>query len=194
VIQPQNIVIGPAFVYTGLFPAAEPAYSAITSPPSSSVWTDVGGTADGTSVLLEVQQSLTDIHVEQLVDPVGARVSKRVIQVTAALLEASLQNLQLAMNQMLTISQGTGYAVADPLTNPTSLQPQYMALLIDGWAPTTATAENACRRRLIVRKSLSTSKIDFEYEKTKTNVFNTTWTGYWISSSIAPFEVIDQQS
>ena len=49
------------------------------------MWTDVGGTADGSSVLLEVQHSLTDIHVEQLIDPVGARVSKRVIQVTVSL-------------------------------------------------------------------------------------------------------------
>ena len=73
--------MGPATVYTGAFGSTEPAYSAISSPPSSSVWTDVGGTADGTSVLLEVEHTLTNINVEQLIDPVGARVSKRVIQV-----------------------------------------------------------------------------------------------------------------
>src|SRR5581483_4765941 len=119
--------MGPATVYTAAFGATEPAYSAISSPPNSAVWTDVGGTADGTSVLLEVEHSLTDIHVEQLIDPVGARVSKRVIQVTVVLEEATLNNLNLAMNQLLTISPGAGYTVADPMTSITSLQPQYTA-------------------------------------------------------------------
>ena len=81
--------MGPAILYTAPYGTTEPAYTAITSDPAAP-WTDVGGTADGTSVLLEVQQTLTDIMVEQLVDPVGARVSKRVIQVTAALEEATL--------------------------------------------------------------------------------------------------------
>ncbi len=193
-IQPLNVVEGPATVYYSPYGATEPAYTAITSPPSSSVWTDVGGTADGTSVLLEIEHSLTDIHVEQLIDPIAARVTKRVIQVTVALEEATLNNLNLAMNQLLTISPGSGYTVADPLANITAVQPQYQAILIDGWAPTTGTTEVSCRRRMIVRKCLSSSKADLEYSKTKTTVYNTTWTGYWVSSSIAPFELIDQTS
>ena len=193
-IQPLNVCMGPATVFTAAFGATEPAYSAITSPPSSSVWTDVGGTADGTSVLLEVEHSLTEIHVEQLIDPVGARVSKRVIQVTVDLEEATLANLNLAMNQLSTQSSGTGYTVFDPLTAITSFQPTYMAILIDGWAPTTGTSETECRRRMIIRKCLSSSKADLEYEKTKPVLFHTTWTGFWVSSSIAPFEIIDQTS
>ena len=186
--------MGPATVYTGAFGATEPAYSAIGSPPNSAVWTDVGGTADGTSVLLEIEHSLTNILVEQLVDPVGARVSKRVIQVTVVLEEATLNNLNLAMNGLLTISPGSGYTVADPLTSVTSLQPTYTAILIDGWAPTTGTTETACRRRMIVRKCLSSSKSDLEYEKTKPVLYHTTWTGFYVSSSVAPFEIIDQTS
>lgn len=193
-IQPQNILMGPATVYWAAYPATEPAYTALTSPPSSSVWTDVGGTADGSSVLLEVQNSLTDIHVEQLVDPVGARVSKRVIQVTVSLEEGTLNNLTLAMNQMATQSPGSGYTVFDPLTSITSLQPNYTAILIDGFAPITGTDEVSCRRRMIIRKCLSTSKVDLEYEKTKPVLFNTTWTGYYVSSTISPFEIIDQTS
>ena len=185
--------MGPGVIYTAPFGTAEPAYAAITTPPDAP-WTDVGGTADGTSVLLEVEHTLTDIMVEQLVDPVGARVSKRVIQVTVAMEEATLANLNLAMNQLTTISTGSGYSVLDPLTSPTSTQPSYTAVILDGFAPTTGTTEVSCRRRLIVRKALSTSKIDFEYEKSKPTIFNTTWTGYFVSSSVAPFEVVDQQS
>jgi hypothetical protein len=193
-ITPTNICMGPATVYWAPFGSAEPAYSAISSPPSSAVWTDVGGTADGSSVLLEVQHSLTDIHVEQLIDPVGARVSKRVIQVTVSLEEGTQANLNLAMNQLTTISPGSGYSVLDPLTSITAVQPNYMAIIIDGWAPTTGTDETECRRRMVIRKCLSSSKVDLEYEKTKPVLFNTTWTGYWVSSSIAPFEIVDATS
>jgi hypothetical protein len=194
VINPENIVMGPANLYYAVTGSLEPAYTAITSPPSSAVWADVGGIADDTSVLLEIEHSLTDIGVEQLIDRVGARVTKRVIQVTAALNEATLANMQLAMNQLLTISPGNGYTVADLQTGITSVQPQYMALLIDGWAPTAGTTEVACRRRAIVRKCLSSSKVDLEYEKTKQTVYNTTWSVYWVSSSVSPVEIIDQTS
>jgi hypothetical protein len=193
-IQPLNVCMGPATVYWAPFGSTEPAYTAITSAPSSAVWTDVGGTADGSSVLLEVEHTFTDIGCEQLIDPIGARLSKRVIQVTVSLEEATLNNLNLAMNQLTTISPGSGYSVLDPLTAITSVQPNYMAILIDGWAPTTGTTEIECKRRMIIRKCLSSSKVDLEYEKTKAVLFNTTWTGYWVSSSIAPFEIIDQTS
>jgi hypothetical protein len=193
-IQPLNAVMGPATVYTAPFGATEPAYAAIGSPPNSAVWTDVGATADGTSVLLEIEHSLTSISAEQLIDPIGARVSKRVIQVTVVLEEATLTNLNLAMNQLLTISPGTGYTVADPIASITSVQPQYQAIMIDGWAPTTGTTEVECRRRMIIRKCLSSSKSDLEYEKTKMVLYHTTWTGYWVSSSVAPFEIVDQTS
>ena len=59
--------------------------------------------------------------------------------------------MQLAMNQLATISPGSGYSVLDLTTGVSSPQPQYMALLIDGWAPTTGTDEVECRRRAIVR-------------------------------------------
>lgn len=193
-IQPLNVCMGPAIVYWAPFGSAEPAYAAITSPPSSSVWTDVGATVDGSSVLLEVQHTFSDIGAEQLIDPIGARLTKRVIQITVALEEATLNNMNLAMNQLLTQSPGTGYTVADPITTVSSTQPQYMAIIIDGWAPTTGTSEEECKRRIVIRKCLSSSKVDLEYEKTKPTVFNTTWTGYWVSSSIAPFEIIDQTS
>lgn len=192
-IQPLNIAMGPATVYWAPFGTTEPAWSAITSSPGAS-WTDVGATADGSSILLEVQHTLTDIYAEQLIDPIAARVSKRIIQVTATLEEATLQNMTLAMNQLATTVTGSGYAVLDPLTGITAVQPTYTALIIDGWAPTTGTTEVECRRRMIVRKCLSTSKVDLEYEKTKAVLYQTTWTGYWISSSVAPFEIIDQTS
>jgi hypothetical protein len=185
--------MGPATLYWAPAGTTEPTYASIANPPGTA-WTDVGATADGSSVLLEVEHTLTEISAEQLVDPLGARLSKRVIQVTAALEEGTLQNMQLAMNQLLTLSVGAGYTVADPITTLASSQPTYTALMIDGFAPTTGTTEQVCKRRMIVRRCLSSSKVDLEYEKTKPVLFNTTWTGYFVSSSVSPFEIIDQTS
>jgi hypothetical protein len=150
-------------------------------------------TVDGSAVLLEIGLTVKDFGAEQVIDPIAGRITKRVIQVTADLQEATLTNMQLAQNQLLTISQGAGYAVADPVTASSAGQPQYMALIIDGWAPTTDTAETQCRRRTVVRKCLSTSKVDLQYEKEKQVVYHTTWTGYYVSAGVAPYEITDQQ-
>lgn len=192
-ITATNLCVGPATLYYGVFGTTEPAYAAITSPPGAG-WTDVGMTADGTSILLEIDQTYTDFGAEQIVDPIGGRLTKRTIQVTATLQEATLQNMQLALNQLATISNGTGYSVFDPITSTSAVQPSYTALLIDGWAPTTGTAESSCRRRTVIRRCLSSSKVDLEYEKTKPVLYSTTWTGYYVSNSIAPYEITDQTS
>jgi hypothetical protein len=188
-----NICQGPATLHTGLFGATEPADSAVASPPSSSVWTDVGGIMDGSSVLLEVDLTYTDQGVDQLVDAVGARLTKRTVQLTAALEELTLQNMLLAQNQLGTITTASGYSTYDPSTATSATQPSYTALIIDGWAPT-LSAGTAMRRRIILRKALSSSKLDLEYEKSKPGVFNTTWTGYYVSSTVPMWHVIDQTS
>jgi hypothetical protein len=191
-IQPFNVCQGPATVYWSLFGATEPAGSAITAPPNPAIWTDVGGIADGTSVLLEIDLTYTDQGVAQLVDPIGARLTKRVIQLTAALEEATLQNINLAQNQLTTISPQSGFTQLSPVTASSATQPTYTALIIDGWAPTTGLVEPSARRRIILRKALSSSKVDLEYEKTKPNVLNTTWTGYWVSGTVPPYDIYDQ--
>lgn len=192
-VTPTNLVVGPATLNWGLVGTTEPAYSAIGSPPGAG-WTDFGMTADGTSVLLEIDQTVTDFSAEQIIDRIGGRITKRIIQVTASLQEATLANMQLALNQLATITSGTGYSVLDPITSNAASQPTYLALLIDGWAPTTGTTETACRRRAIIRKCLSSSKVDLEYEKTKPVLYSTTWSGYFVSNSVAPYEIIDQDS
>jgi hypothetical protein len=192
-VTPTNLVVGPATLYYGIMGTTEPAYSAIASPPGAG-WTDVGMTADGTAILLEIDQTVTDFGCEQIIDRIAGRITKRIIQITATLQEATLQNMQLALNGLATITQGTGYSVLDPVTASAASQPNYTAFILDGWAPTTGTTETACRRRIAVRKCLSASKVDLEYEKTKPVLYSTTWSGYYVSPGIAPYEVIDQDS
>ena len=188
-LSPFNICQGPATLYTGAFGTTEPADSAVASVPGAG-WTDVGIIADGTAVLMEMDLTYGDQGADQLVDPVGARLTKRTIQVTASLAEATLANMQIALNQLATIGVNTGYSTLDPLTTGSSTQPTYTALIIDGWAPTLSTGA-AARRRIIVRKTLTASKLALEYEKSKAAVFACTFSAYYVSASIGLFHVVD---
>lgn len=190
-ITPFNLVQGPATLYTGAFGATEPADSAVTSNPNSAVWTDVGGIADGTAVLLEIDLTYSEQGVDQLPMPVGARLTKHAVQITAALAEATLTNMTLSLNQLTTTSVQSGYTTLEPVIAQSSSQPTYTALVIDGWAPTLNTGASA-RRRVILRKALSASKLALEYEKSKMAIYNTTWVGYYVSGSVQPWHVVDQ--
>jgi hypothetical protein len=188
-LVPYNICQGPATLYTGAFGTTEPADSAVASAPGAG-WTDVGIITDGTAVLMEMDLTYGEQGADQLVDAVGARLTKRTIQVTASLAEATLTNLQLALNQLATINVQTGYSTLDPASAASSTQPTYTALLIDGWAPTLSTGA-AARRRIIVRKTLTASKLAMEFEKSKAAAFACTWTAYYVSGSIGIFHVTD---
>ena len=74
-ITPLNICMGPANLYWGPFGSVEPTYLNLTSTPASP-WTDVGAIADGTSVLLEVDQTYTEISAEQTIRSEERRVGK----------------------------------------------------------------------------------------------------------------------
>ena len=51
-----------------------------------------------------------------------------------------------------------------------------------GWAPT-LTNGNAARRRTIVRKCLTSSKVALEYEKSRSSSYAVTFTAYYVSGS-----------
>ena len=192
-INPQNLVQGPANVWFGVFGTTEPAdtNAALIANPGAG-WTDVGGIMDGTSVLFEDDLTYTGQGVDQLVMEVGARLTKKQVLLTAALAEATLANMQMALNNLATITTpGSGIQTLDPIVTSAATQPTYTALIIDGWAPTLSTGA-AARRRIILRKALTSTKLSLEYEKAKMAGYNCQWTGYYVSSSIAPYHIQDQ--
>lgn len=188
-VTPANLTQGPATVYYGAFGTTEPADSngGVTGAPGAG-WTDIGATQGGVTV--EVDNTYTEQVVDQLVDPVGARLTKRVIQVTFKVAETTLTNLNTAMNSLMTQASGSGYATADPQTTTSATQPTYTALIIDGWAPTLSSGA-AARRRIIVRKLLSQVKTQLSYNMQSNAVYDLTWTAFYVSPSIAPFHIID---
>lgn len=189
-VTPQNLASGPATVYSGVngFGTTEPAYSAIASVPSASAWTDCGGTNGG--VKWDIDQTYFQLDVDQLVDVPESRITKREVDVMTDLAEITMTNLQLALNGG-TITASTAYQVYDPSFATSATQPGYAAVLIDAYAPRLA-ANTTMRRRVVLRKVLSTDQIAMEYKKGGQTFIPVKFSCHYVSSTIAPYEVVDQ--
>lgn len=183
-----NLALGPAVFYMGAFGAVEPLDTAVNLVPPSSAWTDLGGTMGGLTV--SIDQQYTELQVDQLVDSVGRRLTKREFLFTTQLAELTQTNLSNALNGSTTSSGAIGgggtYNTIEPLFATSATQPTYVALIVDGYGI------NSFRRRTIMRKALSTAKVDQVSAKDKQTVYTTTWNGHYVSSSIAPIHVVDQ--
>lgn len=192
-VNPANLIQGPAVLYTAPYGTAPPSDSSVTPTGylvvPSSPWTDVGGTESGVS--FDAEHTIGEQTVDQLIDPVGGRLTKRVVTVTTTLAEATLANLNLAMNNLLTIAPQSGYTTADPQTTTSATQPTYVALMIYGWAPLLSTGSPALRR-IVVYKCLSQVKATLNYEMTKNATYAVTWNAYYVSSSVGPFHISEE--
>lgn len=186
----SNLIMGPGTIYQGLFGATEPPDFNVNLTPPTSSWTDMGGTLNG--ITLSVDQSYTELMVDQLVDSIGRRLTKREFLVTTQIAEPTLNNLSVSLNGSTSSSGATSaagtYQTLEPLYATSATQPTYIALLIDGYAP------NSLRRRAIFRRMLSTAKVDTAMDKAKQTVFTVTFNGHYVSSAIAPIHIVDQTS
>lgn len=183
-VTATNLVQGPATLYSAAFGATEPLDTVVNATPAASTWTDLGGTQDG--VKLTIDQSYAELDVDQIVDRVGSRLTKRNFMVETSLAEPTLANLSLALNGG-TAASGVGYSSFEPAFASAATQPTYKALLFDGWAP-----GGAFTRRVIVRKALSTDAIEIGYTKDKQTLFGVKFAGHYVSASTAPIHIVDQ--
>lgn len=192
-VNASNLVLGPARLYVAAFGSTEPTDASVTpngpTTPPSAPWTDVGGTDGG--VMFEVDNTYTDLQVDQLTMNVGARLTAMKMTVTTKLAEMTLTNLQTALNSIGTSSSGSGYSTLDIPVGSTSTQPSYAALIIDGWAPTLSSGA-AALRRVIVRKVLSQVKATLSYDKKTQQSLDCTFTAYYVSNSVNPIHIVDQ--
>ncbi|MDQ3760972.1 MAG: hypothetical protein M3460_04535 [Actinomycetota bacterium] len=180
-VTATNLTQGPGTLYTGAFGVSEPADTAVASPPGAG-WTDAGGTNDG--VTLNVMQEFSELSVDQIVDVPGRRLTKRDMSIATNLAEPTIENLALSMNGGTTAT-GAGYKSLEPGYATSATQPTYKALLFDGYAP------GGFVRRVILRKGLNTSNVEFAYKKDTQTFFTVSFNAHYVSSSIAPFKVID---
>jgi hypothetical protein len=186
-----NLIQGPATLYygasyTGAYStSAEPADAAVNTTPASSAWTDMGGTQGG--VNLEVNREFAELEVDQLVDVPDRRLTKREMVITTNLAEVTLENLALLANDSPPVT-GSGIKTFEPTFSTSATQPNYRAIILDGYAP------QQYRRRVIGRRMLSTASITVAYQKDGQTVYQASWNGHYVSASIAPWKIIDQTS
>lgn len=185
-VTPDNLVQGPATIYSGSYSLTgtnEPADTAVNTTPPASSWTDVGGTMEGCKVTID--QSFSELSVDQLVDVVGSRIQKRVFNIETACAEPTLANLAMSTNTTVG-SSGAGFTGTwDPVTDTSATQPNYFAIIVDGWAP------NYKRRRIHGRKVLVTEKVEMAYLKDKQTIIPVTFKCHYVSSTRTPIHVVD---
>lgn len=177
-----NLTLGPGTLYHGAFGATEPTDALVNATPAASAWTDCGGTMGG--IKLTIDQKYTSLDIDQVVDVPGRRLTKRDLSIQTSLAEPTLENLALCLNAG-TPATGAGFASLEPVFGTSATQPNYCALLLDGYI-----GENA--RRVIVRKALSTDKVESELAQDKQTVFKVTFSAHYVSPSIAPFKIVDE--
>lgn len=189
-INEANFVLGPAQLYVAPFGTSEP-----TNPydaPSAS-WVNVGGTDGGVSI--EFDQTVTNLACDQVLLPVGGRVTDEQVIVTATLSEITLANIIASLAGAATTATATGVSgnmsTLTPTTTTSATQPSYVALLIDGWAPRGASTNNPKNRRFIVRKTLPQPKTQLMFDKKTQQAIATTFNAYYVSTVIAPFIIMD---
>lgn len=186
----NNLILGPGALYRGILGAAEPADAAVNASPAASAWTDCGGTMDGLNLV--VNQEYTELVVDQIVDSVGRRITKREIRLETKLAEPTLANLQLATNGSDdALTTGTGFQAWEPETGNSAVVPNYFALLLDGWAPLLSDGSGATRRA-ILRKCLSVSEITQANAKEDQAAFEVAFFAHYVSSGVKPIHIVDQ--
>ena len=184
-VTAANLVQGPATIYIGDFGAVEPADTAVATTPDDDVWTDVGGTIDG--VKINIDQKYSAMEVDQLVEVVESRLISRDVTIETKLAEPTLENLQFVMNGGSTGS-GSGFDSLEFDDTGSATQPNYHAMIIDGYGP------DGGRRRLIVRKVLQIDGTELAYTKDKQSVFTLKVRSHYVSAAIKSMKIVDEVS
>jgi hypothetical protein len=187
-VNEANFVMGPADLYIAPVGTAAPA-STGTTPAAP--WVNVGATTGG--IKLELDETVTALQADQVLLPVGGRVTAQAVTVTANMSEITLANIAATMASgatMTSAASGADASLQPVLTNSAS-QPNYVALLIRGWAPRGATSGNPMVRQMVVYKTLPETKSSLTFDKATPQVLAVTFNGYYVSTSQVAWEFQD---
>lgn len=193
-VNPQNLVLGPCKLYYGPFGATEPLDSTVTPQgyltPPPAPFIDFGGTDGG--VTLEIDTEYTKLSVDQIIMSVGARLTGLTMTVAGKLAEITQANMAQALNNITSSGSGSGYITMDIPVGSSATQPDYTCLIIDGWGPMLSTGLPALRRA-IVRKTLNTAKIQLVGDKKTQQSIDCSFDAFFVSASLNPIHIIDEQ-
>lgn len=180
-----TLVMGPASVYVADYGTLEPTDTGTLLGSYS----DLGTTLDG--VQLTVKHEYESPVLVQEVHKPSSRLKRRHLSVKCSLAEPTLTSLLYALDHG-SIVAGAGYeSYSAPLIDrATPLT--YRVVIIDGWAPDFNPNNQHKRRRLILRRCLSTQGAEMSYNKDKLTVYGLQWDVHRVDDSTAPFKIIDE--
>ena len=181
-----NLLAGPATaVWVGDFGAAEPA--TIGAAPGVG-FRNVGGTQGGLRVIAD--REMFRLEVDQIPGRVGSQLTSEDFSVQTSLAEATLENYALTVNAADedVDTSVPGQKTLDLGNADTEAAPNYRCIIVDGRAP------NGKKRRVIVRKVLSTASVETPMQRGGQTVYPVTWTAHYVSDSIAPVRKIDEDT
>lgn len=182
-VTTTNLAMGPGDLYIGAFGAAEPADTTIGlgGAPLLTDWTPVGGTLGGIS--MTITQTFKELEVDQLVETPERRVTKREASFKTQLAEVTFANLTLALNSGTTTT-ATGIDTYVPSNVNSGSAPNYKAAIFDGFGGAGA------RRRVILRKVLSTENVDIAASKDGQTAYPVTFSSHYVSASIPSYKIV----
>lgn len=179
-----NLLAGPATaVWVGDFGASEPA--TIDADPGVG-FRNIGGTQGG--LRLVADREMFRLEVDQIPGRVASQLTSEDFSVQTSLAEATLENYALTVNAADDAVDATtviGEKSLDLGLADTVAEPNYRCIIIDGRAP------GGKKRRVIIRKVLSTASVEAPMERGGQTVYPVTWTAHYVSGSIAPVRKID---
>ena len=182
-----NLTMGPGEVYWGAYGTAFPEDSDIAnSMEGVSGWTDLGGTNGG--VTLELSLDYTELEVDQIVDIVGRRLTKREMKLNTSLAETTLENFRIANNGGDIDDTDPAFKTFEPKMDTSAATPEYISLVFDG-----VNGDSSKRRRVLARRVLSVAGIGQEYSKDSQTLFPVEFSCHYVNSTVAPFKYIDEQ-
>lgn len=187
-VTPGNLAMGPGTLYTGVFSATaefEPLDIEVNNTPATSAWTDVGGTLGG--MTFTRAQTFKELEVDQLTETPERRTTKNEVMFKTQLAEVTFDNLVISLNGG-TVTNGSGFDSYDPDDVTSGDSPTYKAIIFDGFGG------GGFRRRVFIRKVLSTENVDASASKEDQTVFPVTFTSHYVSSTVKSWRMVSATS
>jgi hypothetical protein len=185
-VTPANLAMGPGSLYVGLFGAPEPLDVQVNGTPAVSAWTDVGGTLGG--LKLSVVNTFKELEVDQLTETPERRRTKKEVTLSTQLAEVTFTNLILTLVGGTVTDGGASHESYEPDNSDSSTAPQYSSIIFDG------VGGAGKRRRVFMRKCLSTENVDVANSKEDQTVYPVTFTTHYVSPSIRSWRVVNSKT
>ncbi len=179
---PGNLALGPGELYVGDFEAPEPFDTQINSTPAASAWTNPGFTLGG--LQFTVTNTWKELEADQIVETPERRRTKKEVMFKTQLAEVTFDNLILALVGG-TKSTGSGFEAYDPDDDASGDSPDYSAIIFDGFGAA------GRRRRVFIRKVLSTENVEVANSKEDQQVYPVTFTSHYVSSSVKSWRMVN---